>query len=83
MGRACDRLTPHWSRILPGGTNNLFNYGNLDLPDHFLGSLTFGSVLPARNGRRMQFGLQFSFLREASPIEGAGARRLGRIGACR
>jgi hypothetical protein len=40
---------------------NLFNHVNLDLPDHFLGSPTFGRVLSARNGRRIQFGLKFLF----------------------
>jgi hypothetical protein len=35
---------------------NLFNRVNLDLPDNFLGSPTFGQILSAGSPRRLQFG---------------------------
>jgi hypothetical protein len=40
---------------------NLFNRTNLDQPDAFLGSPTFGQVLSAQSPRRMQFGLKVVF----------------------
>jgi hypothetical protein len=40
---------------------NLFNRTNLDLPDNFLGSPTFGRILSAQDARRIQFGLKFLF----------------------
>ncbi len=40
---------------------NLFNRGNLDLPDSFFGSPTFGQVLSAGSPRRLQFGLKILF----------------------
>ncbi len=40
---------------------NLFNRSNLDLPDSFLGSPTFGQVLSAGDPRRLQFGLKLLF----------------------
>jgi len=40
---------------------NLFNRTNLDLPDNFLGSPTFGQIRSARPARRLQMGLKFLF----------------------
>jgi len=40
---------------------NLLNRSNLDLPDSFLGSPTFGQVLSAGDPRRLQFGLKLLF----------------------
>ncbi len=40
---------------------NLFNRVNLNLPDIFLGSPTFGRILSAQNPRRIQFGLKLLF----------------------
>jgi hypothetical protein len=40
---------------------NLFNRTNLDLPDAFLGSPTFGQILSAQPARRLQFGLKVLF----------------------
>ena len=40
---------------------NLFNRSNLDLPDNFLGSPTFGQVLSSGDPRRLQFGLKLLF----------------------
>ncbi len=40
---------------------NLFNRSNLDLPDSFFGSPTFGQVLSAGSPRRLQFGLKLLF----------------------
>jgi hypothetical protein len=40
---------------------NLFNWTNLDLPDAFLGSPTFGQVLSAGPPRRIQFGVKALF----------------------
>jgi hypothetical protein len=40
---------------------NLLNYTNLDLPDAFLGSPTFGRVLSAQSPRRFQFGVRALF----------------------
>jgi hypothetical protein len=40
---------------------NLFNQLNLDLPDAFLGSPTFGQVLSAGSPRRIQFGVKALF----------------------
>ena len=40
---------------------NLFNQLNLDLPDAFLGSPTFGQVLSAGSPRRIQFGVKVLF----------------------
>jgi len=40
---------------------NLFNRSNLDLPDNFFGSPTFGQVLSAQSPRRLQFGLKLLF----------------------
>ena len=40
---------------------NAFNHANLDLPDIFLGSPTFGQILSAQNPRRIQFGLKLIF----------------------
>ena len=40
---------------------NLFNRTNLDLPDHFLGSPTFGQIRSAQPARRLQLGLKFLF----------------------
>ncbi len=42
-------------------TFNLFNSTNLDLPDAFLGSPTFGQVLSAGSPRRIQFGVRAIF----------------------
>ena len=40
---------------------NLFNHVNLDLPDSFLGSPTFGRILSASSARRVQLGLKLLF----------------------
>jgi hypothetical protein len=40
---------------------NLFNRVNLDLPDAFLGSPTFGRILSAQSPRRIQFGVKALF----------------------
>ncbi|MGI8784094.1 MAG: carboxypeptidase regulatory-like domain-containing protein [Acidobacteriota bacterium] len=40
---------------------NLFNHPNLDLPDNFLGSPTFGRIVSAQSPRRIQFGLKLIF----------------------
>ena len=40
---------------------NLFNHPNLNLPDNFLGSPTFGSITSARDPRHIQFGLKLLF----------------------
>ena len=40
---------------------NLFNRGNLDLPDSFFGSPTFGQVLSTDSPRRLQLGLKLLF----------------------
>jgi hypothetical protein len=42
-------------------TFNLLNRVNLDLPDGFFGSPTFGQVLSAESPRRVQFGARLSF----------------------
>ncbi len=40
---------------------NALNHTNLDLPDIFLGSPTFGRIASAANARRIQFGLKLIF----------------------
>jgi hypothetical protein len=40
---------------------NVFNRGNFDLPDAFLGSPTFGRILSAGSPRRIQFGVKALF----------------------
>ena len=40
---------------------NLLNRVNLDLPDIFLGSPTFGKIQSAESPRRIQFGLKLLF----------------------
>jgi len=40
---------------------NLFNHPNFGLPDNFLGSPTFGSILSADSPRRVQFGVKLLF----------------------
>ena len=40
---------------------NLFNHPNLDLPDNFLGSPTFGRISSAESPRHIQFGLKLLF----------------------
>ena len=40
---------------------NLFNRTNLDLPDNFLGSPTFGQIRSAQPARRLQVGLKLLF----------------------
>ncbi|MEK6281393.1 MAG: TonB-dependent receptor [Acidobacteriota bacterium] len=40
---------------------NLFNHPNLDLPDNFLGSPTFGQITSARDPRHIQFGVKLLF----------------------
>lgn len=40
---------------------NLFNNANLDLPDAFLGSPTFGQILSAGSPRRIQLGIRVLF----------------------
>jgi hypothetical protein len=40
---------------------NLLNRVNLDLPDNFLGSPTFGRIQSAQQPRRIQFGLKLIF----------------------
>ena len=42
-------------------TFNLWNHANLDLPDAFLGSPTFGQILSAQSPRRFQFGVKALF----------------------
>ncbi len=40
---------------------NLFNHPNLNLPDNFLGSPTFGQITSARDPRHLQFGVKLLF----------------------
>lgn len=40
---------------------NLFNHPNLNLPDNFLGSPTFGQITSAREPRHIQFGVKLLF----------------------
>jgi len=40
---------------------NLLNHVNLDLPDNFVGSPTFGQILSAENPRHIQFALKLIF----------------------
>ncbi len=40
---------------------NLFNHPNFGLPDNFVGSPSFGSILSAYNPRRIQFGVKVLF----------------------
>jgi hypothetical protein len=40
---------------------NLFNHPNLNLPDNFLGSPTFGRISSARDPRHIQFALKLIF----------------------
>ena len=40
---------------------NLLNHVNLDLPDNFVGSPTFGQILSAESPRHIQFGLKLIF----------------------
>jgi hypothetical protein len=40
---------------------NLLNLTNFDLPDHFLGSPTFGKIHSALSARRLQLGLKLLF----------------------
>jgi hypothetical protein len=40
---------------------NLLNRVNLDLPDIFLGSPTFGKIQSAQSPRRIQLGLKLLF----------------------
>ena len=40
---------------------NLFNRTNLDLPDNFLGSPTFGQIRSAQPARRLQMGIKLLF----------------------
>ena len=40
---------------------NLFNHPNLDLPDNFFGSPSFGRVTSARDPRHIQFGAKLVF----------------------
>jgi hypothetical protein len=40
---------------------NLLNRTNLDLPDSYFGSPTFGQVLSAGSPRRIQIGLRAAF----------------------
>jgi hypothetical protein len=40
---------------------NLFNRVNLNLPDNFLGSPTFGQILSAGSPRHVQFGVKLLF----------------------
>ncbi|MGZ5481186.1 MAG: outer membrane beta-barrel protein [Pyrinomonadaceae bacterium] len=40
---------------------NLFNHPNLNLPDNFLGSPTFGRITSARDPRHLQFGVKLLF----------------------
>ena len=45
---------------------NLLNHANLDLPDIFFGSPTFGSIQSAQSPRRIQFGAKFFSSRATS-----------------
>jgi hypothetical protein len=40
---------------------NVFNRANLDLPDNYFGSPTFGQVLSAQPPRRVQLGARLLF----------------------
>jgi outer membrane receptor protein involved in Fe transport len=40
---------------------NLLNHTNLNLPDNFVGSPTFGQILSAKDPRHIQFGLKLIF----------------------
>lgn len=40
---------------------NLFNHPNLNMPDNFLGSPTFGRITSARDPRHVQFGAKLLF----------------------
>jgi len=40
---------------------NLVNHPNLNLPDNFIGSPTFGQILSAQDPRHIQLGLKLLF----------------------
>jgi hypothetical protein len=55
------RLTERVRLQLRAEAFNLFNRVNLDLPDNYFGSPTFGSVLSAQPPRHIQFGVRATF----------------------
>jgi Carboxypeptidase regulatory-like domain len=55
------RVAEHASLQFRAEAFNLLNHANLDLPDIFFGSPTFGSVQSAQTPRRIQFGVKILF----------------------
>jgi hypothetical protein len=54
-------LTESVNLQLRGEVFNLFNHPNLNLPDNFLGSPTFGQITSARDPRHIQLGIKLLF----------------------
>lgn len=54
-------LTESVNLQLRGEVFNLFNHPNLNLPDNFLGSPTFGQITSARDPRHIQLGVKLLF----------------------
>ncbi len=55
------RLAEGVQLAMRGEAFNLFNHTNLDLPDIFFGSPTFGRIQSAGSPRRIQFGLKLIY----------------------
>jgi hypothetical protein len=54
-------LTENVNLQFRGEVFNLFNHPNLNLPDNFLGSQTFGQITSARDPRHIQLGVKLLF----------------------
>jgi len=55
------RIREGMSLQLRAESFNLVNHPNLNLPDNFIGSPTFGQILSAQDPRHIQFGLKLLF----------------------